>query len=1543
MSEEDVAVYRRRKTIGSSRDAPETRQRVIGGIGRRKVSSNNAIQGRIQQFMLNDALVEDGASMTAEESSDSSRLHSAINSPRVRRSSSNISSRSNSGSIAEIRVMRRSRSNSSASSSTESMSSIANTVGSSPTPPTPSTITAVSTTKSIATAVKLSSTTTTTKAPPSTASKPPLAITTKTPPLTAVKPPTSTATSINSTPLSTTTKIPSTTSTTRKTSSTSTCTKTSNDKSALKTSATASRSRLNPTTTQQQTTKTTLSPTPVSVNSTKAGTLQPSNLSISNYSGSASTSRVPDNTSNSNLNNTNNKYGAVNTPGRSRRVSVATTTGKEISQSNSLRQRSESTSSLGQGSLLKSKQKWENLATENEKQNEEKARTPSLYRRKFNSNEDTVDSSVPPAVTNDKNNNSNKKDNEPLSRNGILRGSRRFRSVEGSSTTPWSHEETKETVSKINTTKPTATTTTTATTTKAIITTATIAASKSATTTTLASVNSEIMTTSVKKTVSNENTIPAIAKRKTKEHSEINNVGNASRKASVEKSIPSGAKSPPPPVAPRKKMSPFHKTSTGIAQLQSQLEKDFDLPALDVTKESTSPSTSTSSKLQSLENTRMSLISRKTSKSQLESSSSASLRQQRERKDSKSTTTLSTSTKEELSTNKNNNNRLQDVNNNNNNDSSPSSSLLSSNTDIVSRYTGQEPDTKTDTKPDKKLVSPSPVASTTENSQKAERWSGNANTRITTNNNNDNGSNKKSSFDGFKTCDANECKNFTSRDEELRTKDRDGSETNETKMAIKNIDKVKSPIEVKNYSSLPEHNKHSNSSKIQAIDMLASRINETSVNDYDISKRITSHPQNLPESVPDKRSSDFESRHSNANYAGVESISNSIYAVKDFVDQSGLSQQKRQGDIFSKESSLHRRNKIAYVNEKSKLVFDPSFDTDDNTKHTNGINCDDNTAIVEKNLVDHNKYAKLLKQTTEHRDRSNTWTTTSDSDESIISDSDQSSEGKDKGASNLSLSNLKFEEKDKEPFERRRRLTKKRSKRSKTRPKVYMRSVQACSIDTSDGDILESNYTSDDFSTSRSRELSSAPESTICESDLNENYESLDVSLTNRNLNLSTVNENIKAHNQNNKILVGEGTIKNSKIAELKEANRKVLIYDGSMKSSSMTTISKPLHQQNLMSMSTSNMGGSRSEDEGSKLINLHKNKDERIGSVTSISKVRVIHSFNPAPFNPSKKRVSDHQQIQSPSYSEIPSTNNNSIKPIQSSPFSLSSSFNKQSQEEPIFDNRQSDEDVDKKMRLEKLKQGPFPDGEKPFQLTSKSQIPDEESKKTEEVLKSLPSSPYYLSERLVKDIHETNYEKNIQSKSTGNLAKISNHSYLEKDIDIETGFSPASSPFRLSKSQSYNESMDLHQQDNNAEFIAPPENFKDEDMQVSPATAKKITTRPPLSFTSKTFNSIDDNVGDEAFGDNSGNVLRRPSYLRAQDSEENPDDIPKVPPPPIDGDTQETGKVRKRPKRPVLPTISTTPMINGNESAKTVVESDDIRGKTLNFYWFIIYTYNI
>ena len=341
MSEEEVAVYRRRKT--SRCENSDTRQRVIGGIGRRKTSSTNAIQGRIQQFTLNDALAGD-ANEDDVCSSDSSRLNSVINSPRIRRSSSNISSRSNSGSIAEIRASRRSRSNSSASSSTESTSSLTAIGSTVKTTSTPTTKTSSKTT-----------TTTTTK---------PSSLTTKT----------------------TTSILPSSPSSPTKNTSLTTATK-------IRTSPSSSSS------------------------------------SVSDISTSNKTSYInKDFTDNSAL----SKYGAMNTPGKSRRISVATMTGKEVTQ-NSLsslsgvkQQRSESTSSLGQGSLLRSKQmKWENLATENEtKQSEEKSRTPSLYRRKISSNDlDSTSGNLP---------SSNKKETgsaeESLfSRNGTLRGSRRFR------------------------------------------------------------------------------------------------------------------------------------------------------------------------------------------------------------------------------------------------------------------------------------------------------------------------------------------------------------------------------------------------------------------------------------------------------------------------------------------------------------------------------------------------------------------------------------------------------------------------------------------------------------------------------------------------------------------------------------------------------------------------------------------------------------------------------------------------------------------------------------------------------------------------------------------------------------------------------------------------------------------------------------------------------------------------------------------------------------------------------------------------------------
>ena len=1453
MSAAEEEVYRRRKT--SRCENSDTRQRVIGGIGRRKASGTNAIKGRIQQFTLNDALggdaLEDGAF-----SSDSSRLSSVINSPRVRRSSSNISSRSNSGSIAEIRASRRSRSNSSASSSTGSTSSIAGVSVS-------TTKTTSSTTTTATSSFKPSAATSTARS--ATATKSPSITTTPPTPTAAI--PTTRSPFIPKSTIASTTKIDSSHVAKTSTSTFPSSTRLASP-SKYATSLTTS------------TTKTRTTPT----------TTAPKDVSTSNKTSPSVGKDITDNSS-----NVLNRYGAMNTPGRSRRVSVATTTGKEVSQNNMTtpgikQQRSESTSSLGQGSLMRSKQmKWENLASENEtKHSEEKSRTPSLYRRKISSNDLDLTSASSGSFSSSSSNikketTEDTADESLFLRNGTLRGSRRFRTIA---------DEKESSDKKLS------------------------------------------VTSSTSPPKSMKSPSPIVARKpsmpKKDENQSKTDTVSSLRKTSNDKVLPPtvpAKKNSPPPVAPKKKISPFHKTSTGIAQLQSQLEKDFDSPVTTSSK-TTTQKCSTTSQPSFIDNINS---TRKTSKSNFESNSTTTTpsllqkhlqQQQRKEKNSvPSTTTTTTATtttmanNDFLANNKNNNtinkNKLRDINNNN--DSSSGGSV-----DLVKKYFGgDDSDNKPDTEPDDKtqnhISSGTSIPASTNSTGIPHKRFGTDKGAKTSTTTSSSGVNK--SFDVFKTRDTNERKNVTSRDE-LKGKEKDGSDvTNETKVALKNteanklLDENKKSLGFKN-SVVFEENKHSGKSSIIPTNNLRSM--KKIIDDCDILQKNTEKtpPQTSLESFSDKKSSDIRIRHDNANYAGTESIANSSYTVEEFVDdQSGLSQQKRQeGDIFSTENSLHRRTRIAYVNEKSRSLLDPSFDVYDNTKHTNGINCDD--AVVEKKFVENNSYAKL--KTTGHRDRSNTWTT-SDSDESIISsDSDQSSsEGKEKTASTLSLlSNSKYEG--------RRRLTKKRSKRSKTRPKVFMRKVQtACSIDTSDGDILESNYTSDDFSTSRSRDISSAPESTICESDLNENYESLDISLTNKNLNLSTVKDNIGTqsieNNHNNKILVSEATIKNTKIAELKEANRKQKIYDGSMKSSSMTTISKPLQQQNLMSFSSTNMGGSRSEDEGAKLINLHKNKDERIGSVTSISKVRVIQTFNPAPFNPMKKRNGDHQQIHSPSYTEFTSsTNNNSIKPIQASPFSL---------------------DIDRKTRLEKLKQGPFPDGEKPFQLTSKSQIQDEESKKAEEILESLPNSPFYMSERLVRDICNTN-ENIMQSKSTGSLAKSNNHIYIEKDNDTDGDFSPASSPFKLPKSQSFNEAIDL-QETNNTEFIAPTEKFKDDDLQPSPSTPKRIMSRPPIDFSSKTFSPIDDIIEDRTFEENPSNVgLRRPSYLRAQDSEENSDEvIPKVPPPPNDADGQDS-KVRKRPKRPGLPTISTSTIVTGGDLQKTVGPVEDQRKLFLIFY---------
>eukprot|EP00111_Clytia_hemisphaerica_P007124 TCONS_00020705-protein len=1312
MSEENVAVYRRRKT--SRTEGADTRQRVIGGIGRRKVSGANAIQGRIQQF----AGGENAITENPKEENESSKFTIGVNSPRLRRSSSNSSTGTNSGSISEIRASRRqtnlSRSNSSASSSTESTSSI------------------------------------------------------------------------------TVTAKPSTTNTNSDVKST-------------------------------------------------------SNSSVETVPNASETDTM--------TSSTTVRYGAINTPGRSRRVSVATSTGKEHSQNPTLRKRTDSESSLNQGSLLRSKQmKWENLANEKK---EEKARTPSLYRRKFSTNEE-VKVNLPYT--------SDEKKEEPekpaLTRNLGTRGSMRIRTqtkgIEVSSSA-----ESKVELAIKNATK-----------------------------------SNEITSKTDRLTRTNSVTSRLQSSDQT----------NSSTTSPKEKKVP-------PPVAPKRSAS-FKNTSSSIAQLQSQLEKDF------VDKPISSKSSTSVVEEKPVEKKRYGLGSPRSS--------------QQIKKDSppQSTSNLTspTTSKENISNVNKIKHRFRDVNNNdsttttNNGTDSPKrhsngseSSDDKSGTDKTDSSTPSKTGSTTPAPVRKKSNIPLKTPGSTENLQKkyGNSW---RNTNV------------NKSFDHFSTRDVvtsnngittkNDRKNFFQNTDDKTSAEK---EKENVTTAINGYNNTKSPT-ISNLIETDSNTKHHNSSNHD-------KKTQSKISPVSSSTQIKVHSNSLKGTINGERNEDKTSDFQNVmddpsndtklkaevndlidrldnnsdpvnvveqencrdgkktNDTGeAESIANSFHAVKELVDQNQVSEQKkRQGDIFLKENNNSLlRGRVTYVNEKSNFVFDTGLNSDN--KYTNGINSD--AIVVEKRLLENN-YAKQKTINTDirlpTRDRSNTWTTTSDSEDNFLSSEVFSPEEKDQSASSSS-SSVKYEEKD--AFGRRRRLTKKRSKRSKTRPKIYMRNIQNRSLDTSDADVLESNYTSDDFSTSRSRELSSAAESTICESDLNDNYESLDLSLTNKSINLPTVKNNIEtqySENNHNRIRVSEPTIRNSKIAELKEANRKVLIYDGSMKSSSMTTITKPLQQQNLMSLSSSNMGGSRSEDEGSKLFNLHKNKDERIGSVTSISKVRVLN-FNAPSFKSTRSVSADTNHMHSTSYSDISHSNNNSIK---SSPFSLSSSFNKPSLDGHMSD-RRSDEEVEKKERLELLKQGPLFNRDKPFTFNNKPQIPDEESKKNAEVLNSLPNARNYMSERYVQDC-----ENNMKSKSAGNLSTMMNTISIEKEIDVDGDFSSNTFP----KSQSFSDSLDI-QQSHNTDYIAPPENFQDE-LTASPARSpRKIRNRPSLNaFSSKTFTNIDEENKvsldeDDAF------VPESPCL---KDTEINEIKIPKVPPPPQDGDSQEV-KVRKRPG---LPNISTTQMV--------------------------------
>ena len=142
------------------------------------------------------------------------------------------------------------------------------------------------------------------------------------------------------------------------------------------------------------------------------------------------------------------------------------------------------------------------------------------------------------------------------------------------------------------------------------------------------------------------------------------------------------------------------------------------------------------------------------------------------------------------------------------------------------------------------------------------------------------------------------------------------------------------------------------------------------------------------------------------------------------------------------------------------------------------------------------------------------------------------------------------------------------------------------------------------------------------------------------------------------------------------------------------------------------------------------------------------------------------------------------------------------------------------------------------------------------------------------------------------------------------------------FSKSQSFSDSIDIHQ-NHNTDYIAPPANFQDE-VPASPARSpRKIRNRPSLNaFSSKTFTNIDEehkvSLDDDAFISNSACL---------KDTEINDIKIPKVPPPPQDNDSQEV-KVRKRPG---LPNISTTQIVK--DTKKTVSPTQEENRKLQHF----------
>ena len=554
-------------------------------------------------------------------------------------------------------------------------------------------------------------------------------------------------------------------------------------------------------------------------------------------------------------------------------------------------------------------------------------------------------------------------------------------------------------------------------------------------------------------------------------------------------------------------------------------------------------------------------------------------------------------------------------------------------------------------------------------------------------------------------------------------------------------------------------------------------INRDSDKDYDRIHADVSQEENLSSiSNHDQEQSDSMSAIAKLNNnTGVTKIESKFHAERNFTNHSESSQHKNRGDTSYSESepavknlspNLHGIN--GYKGEIS------SSENKDKTKNVSG----------RINLKSENNYAVFQKVTAERlqtRDRSNTWTTT-DSENELGKTSSSDKQG---NLTTDSSEHSKGKSEEKEHQNRRRRLTKKRSKKNKNKSQSFQAKKGRQSVSTSDGDVLESNHTSDDCVNGGSRNF--LLENTVCDTDIYSNGV-LDVESNNIATYSSTVKENTdnltsqSSEKKNNSAVESINNTKEALATELTNPLVGNTTHDVNiMKSASMTTVSR-IHNPNLVSFPSTEMGGSRSEDEATKIESWKKSKEGPLRSFTNISKVSTLklQSFTgkSSLFNATKRRAhsSDDQSYctsYTGSYTDI-----SNAEHIAASPFSMRRRSGVGSEDR--FSDR--DQEITSRMeKLEEMSQGfqrsrsflysvrRHDARRNPLSIAAMEPTPaeKEDSKQAAEALsRLLPSSPFSLISRYTNDLQQ---HQRMQSQSTGSLEQRPTYSHPE----IERGIS--------------------------------------------------------------------------------------------------------------------------------------------------------------------------